>query len=143
MNREQKRALTILISMSLAIVLAIAAVTMKALDVHWLSILLVFFVAAVPCAGVVVFFRLRPDAGTVMFDERDREIQRSAALASSVTAYSLLMVGSFAACFILGERTSIPVTCLPLVVAGAGLCQAYAFFVSLFVRYGRGGDSHE
>jgi hypothetical protein len=143
MNREQKRALAIVISMSLTLILAIATVTMSILHVRWLSILLLFSVAAVPCAGVVVFFRLRPDTGAVTFDERDHEIQRNANLASFGTAYLFLMLASFAPGFILGEKASIPVTWLPLMVVGAGLCHAYAFFVSIFIQYGRAGKGEQ
>jgi len=138
MNRQQKRTLAILISISAALILAIAAVvTRHVLQARSLSILLVFSVAATACAGAVVFFRLRPRQGTVMFDERDREIQRNASLSAFGSVFFFLMLASFATAFILGEKASIPVTCLPLIVAGAGIFYAYAFFVSLVIQYGR------
>ncbi|MEN6428484.1 MAG: hypothetical protein ABFE13_24315 [Phycisphaerales bacterium] len=139
MNRQQKRALAILSSMSLTLLLAVAAVMMSILRVCWLSILLLFFVAVVPCAGGVMFFRLRPAGGAVMFDERDMEIQRNANLASFSIAYLFLMLASFAPGFILGEKASIPVTWLPGLAVVAGVCHAYAFFLSLLVQYSRGG----
>jgi len=140
MNRQQKRALAILSSMSLTLLLAVAAVTMSIFHVRWLSILLLFFVAVVPCVGGVVFFRLRPAGGAVMFDERDMEIQRNANLASFGIAYLFLMLASFAPGFILGEKASIPVTWLPGMAVAAGVCHAYAFFVSLLIQYGRQGE---
>ena len=143
MNREQKRALAILISMSLTIILAIAAVTMGILHVHWLGILLLLSVVAVSCAGAVAFFRLRPNQGTVMFDERDKEIHKNASLTSFGIAYLFLMVASFAPAFIVGEKASIPVTWLPWMFVGAGLCHAYAFFVSILIQYGRGGTDEQ
>ena len=143
MNREQKRALTILISMSVAIVLAVTAVMMKMFHLRWLSVLLVLTVPVVACTGGIVYFRLRPHTGTVAFDERDQEIQRKASLVASGFGYVFLLLGSFAATFILGENASIPVASLPLIVAAAGVGYAYAFFVSLVIQYGRGGHDHE
>lgn len=139
MNREQKRALTILISMSVTIVLAATVVAMKMLHLRWLGILLLPLVASAACAGGIVYFRLRPKAGSVTFDERDREIQRNANLAGLGTVYFFLGLGSYLPGLILGEGTVISVAWLPLMVAAAMVCHAYAFFVSLLVQYGRGG----
>jgi hypothetical protein len=138
MNREQKRALAILVSMTLAILLAVAAVTTMTFYARWLSIPLVFAVAAVACAGGVVFFRLRPDRSAVAFDERDQEIQKNANLTSFVIAYLFLILASFAPIYIFGEEATIPITWLPAMFVGAGLCHAYAFFVSLLIQYGHG-----
>jgi hypothetical protein len=138
MNREQKRALTILISMSVVIMLAVVAVTMKMLHLRWLGILLLLFVAAAACVGGIVYFRLRPKEGRVVFDERDREIQRNANLAGFGMAYFLLGLGSFVPSLILGGEATISVAWLPLMVAAAMACHAYAFFVSILVQYGRG-----
>ncbi len=138
MNREQKRALAILVSMTLAILLAVAAVATRTFYARWLSILLVFAVAAVACAGGVVFFRLRPDRSAVAFDERDQELQKNANLTGFGVTYLLLILVSFVLAFALDEKASIPVASLPLMFVGAGLCHAYAFFISIFIQYGRG-----
>lgn len=138
MNREQKRALVILISMTLTVVLAGAAVATKTFGVRWLSLLLVASVAAVACTGGVVFFRLRQDKSTVAFDERDQEIQKNANLTSLRTAYLFLVLACFTPTLILGENASIPVASLPWLFVGVGLCHAYAFFISIFIQYGRG-----
>jgi len=136
MNREQKRALGILISMTLAGVLAGAAVATKTFGVRWLSLLLVASVAAVACTGGVVFFRLRPDKSIVAFDERDQEIQKKANLTSFGIAYLFLIVACFTPTLVLGENASIPVASLPLLFVGTGLCHAYVFFISIFIQYG-------
>ncbi len=137
MNRYRKQALAILISILLVLILSVAAVTMVALQVRWLGIALVGSVAAVACAGGVVFFRFRPNTGTVAFDERDREIQRNANLTSATAVYCLLMPASFAPLLIVGEKASIPVTWLPLMFVGVGVLHACVFFVSLLIQYGR------
>jgi hypothetical protein len=137
MNQYQKRALAILISILLVLILSVVAMTMVALQVRWLGIALVCSVAVVACAGGVVFFRLRPSVGAVAFDERDKEIQRNANLTSFGTVYFLLMLASFAPLLIAGEKASIPVACLPLICAGVGVLHACVFFVSLLIRYGR------
>ncbi len=139
MNREQKRALTILISMSVTIVLAVTAVVMKMLHLRWLGILLLPFVVAAACVGGIVYFRLRPRGGSVVFDERDREIQRNANLAGFGMVYFLLGLGAFAPGLILGEEAAISVAWLPMMIAAAMVCHAYAFVASLLVQYGRRG----
>ena len=143
MNREQKRALVILISMSLTIALAVGAVTVNTLGVRWVAILLLVSVAVVPCAGGIVFFCLRPDTGTVVFDERDNEIQKNANLTGMGIAYLFLMLASFAPWFLIGEKASIPAAWLPGMFVGAGVCHAYAFFFSILIQYGGGADNRE
>lgn len=136
MNRHQKQALAILISILLVVLLSVAATVMVALQLRWLGIALVVAVAFAACAGGVVFFRLRPNTGAVAFDERDKEIQRNANLTSVTTVYLLLALASFAPLFIAGEKTSIPVTWLPLIFAGGGVLHACVFFISLVIQYG-------
>ncbi|MEN6335192.1 MAG: hypothetical protein ABFE01_13105 [Phycisphaerales bacterium] len=139
MNREQKRALTVLTSMSAVVVLIATGVAMKTLNLRWLGVLLLLCVAIVSCLGGIVYFGLRPKADAIRFDERDREIQRHASLVGFGVMYLFLCLGSFAPVLILGEKTAISVAWLPLMVAAAGVCHAYAFFISLLVQYGRGG----
>jgi hypothetical protein len=136
MIREQKRAWAIVISMSLAAIFCMAAGathyfgggSMKG----W-----ILAAAVVQAAGVIVFFRFKPDKGAVAFDERDKQLQRNASLAGFGAAYLFIILASFAPIAILGENASMPVKWMPLLLVGAGLCQAYAFFVAILVQYGR------
>jgi archaellum biogenesis protein FlaJ (TadC family) len=143
MNSEQKRAWAIVLSMSLAAVLCVAALVLRHFELRLPAILLFVAAAVVQGAGVVVCFRIKPDPGAVTSDERDKQIEKNAYLAGFGAVYLFVIVASFAPIGILGEKASIPVTWLPFLLVGAGLCQAYAMCVATLVQYGRGGNSHE
>lgn len=135
MNREQKRALAIVISMSLTMILGGTALAVHVLKLGSASIL-VCLAAVAQGAGVLVFFRVKPDKGAVTSDERDKQIEKNANLAGFGAVYLFIILASFAPIGILGEKASIPVTWLPFLLVGAGLCQAFAFFVAILVQYG-------
>ncbi len=83
-------------------------------------------------------FRIKPDQGAVTSDERDKQIEKNAYLAGFGAVYLFVIVVSFAPIAVLGERASIPVTWLPGLLVGAGLCQAYAMSMATLIQYGRG-----
>ena len=140
MNREQKRAWAIVIGMSLAMILGVAALAVHLLELGSPRILL-FAAALAQGTGVLVCFRVKPDEGAVASDERDKQIEKNANLAGFGAVYFFIIVVSFAPIAILGEKASIPATWFPGLLVGAGLCQAYAYFVAILVQYGRGGEN--
>lgn len=142
MNREQKRAWAIVISMSLALMLAVVAGVLHLLDLGSPR-LLVGVAAVVQGTGVVLCFRVKADPGAVTSDERDKQIEKNAYLAGFGAVYLFVIVASFAPIAVLGEKASIRVTWLPGLLVGAGLCQAYAMCVAILVQYGRGGKGNE
>jgi len=143
MNREQKRAWAIVVSMSLAAVLCLTALVLRHVGLHLPTILLFAPAAVVQGAGVVVCFRIKPDQGAVTSDERDKQIEKSAYLAGFGAVYLFVIVASFAPIAVLGEKASIPVTWLPGLLVGAGLCQAYAMSLATLIQYGRGGRGEQ
>jgi hypothetical protein len=142
MNREQKRARAIVISMSLAMILCIAAAVMHHLGGSSAKALVVA-AAVVQGLGVLVCLRVKPDKGRVVSDERDKQIEKNAYLAGFGAVYLFVIVASFAPIAIFGEKGSLPVTWCPALLIGAGFCQAYAMSVATLIQYGRGGDGHE
>ena len=140
MNREQKRAWSIVIGMSLALVLCIAALIVHRLGAGSPKPLLVL-AAVAQGTGVLMCFRAKPDKGAVTSDERDKQIEKNANLAGFGAVYFFIIVMSFAPIAILGEKASIPVTWMPGLLVGAALCQAYAFFVAILIQYGRAGNA--
>jgi len=137
MNREQKRAWAIVISMSLALILVVVAGVLHFLDLGSPR-LFVYMAALVQAIGVLACFRVQPDPGVVISDERDKQIEKNAYLAGFGAVYLFVIIASFAPIAILGEKASVPVTWLPGLLVGAGLCQAYAMCVAILVQYGRG-----
>lgn len=140
MNREQKRALAIVISMSLAAVLCVAALVSRHLELGWPTILLFVAAGVVQGTGVLVCLNVKPDQGAVTSDERDKQIEKNAYLAGFGAVYLFVIVASFAPIAIFGEKGSLPVTWCPALLIGAGFCQAYAMSVATLVQYGRGGQ---
>jgi len=139
MNREQKRAWALVVGMSLALLCVIVAGVLHLLEMGG-SRLFVYAAALAQGAGVIVCLRVKPDTGAVTTDERDKEIEKSAYLAGFGAVYLFVIVVSFAPIAILGEDASIPVTWMPGLLVGAGLCQAYAMSIATLLKYGRGGD---
>ncbi len=87
--------------------------------------------------------RIKPDQGTVTSDERDKQIEKNAYLAGFGAVYLFVIVASFAPIAVLGEKASIPVTWLPGLLVGAGLCQAYAMSLATLIQYGRGIEDEQ
>jgi hypothetical protein len=143
MNREQKRAWALVVSMSLAAVLCITALVLRHVGLHLPTILLFIPAAVVQGAGVVVCLRIKPDQGAVTSDERDKQIEKNAYLAGFGAVYLFVIVASFAPIAVLGEKASVPVTWLPGLLVGAGLCQAYAMSLATLIQYGRGGKGEQ
>ena len=142
MNREQKRALAIVVSMSVAAVLAIAALAAHYFDRGPARLLLVA-AAVVQGAGVLVCLRVKPDKGAVTSDERDKQIEKNAHMAGFGAVYLFVIVASFAPIAIFGEKGSLPVTWCPALLIGAGFCQAYAMSVATLIQYGRTGKGDQ
>ncbi|MEN6575198.1 MAG: DUF2178 domain-containing protein [Phycisphaerales bacterium] len=95
MNREQKRALAIVVSMSVAAILAIAALAARHFDWRPARLLLVA-AAVVQGTGVLVCLRVKPDQGAVTSDERDKQIEKNSHLAGFGAVYLFVIVVSFA-----------------------------------------------
>ena len=136
MNREQKQAWAMVISMSLVLILIIAAGVLYLLEADSPH-LLIYAAVVVLVSGVMVCLRVKPDKGAVTSDERDKQIEKNANLAGFGAVYLFVIVASFAPIAILGEDGSIPVTLMPGLLIGAGMCQAYAKFVAILIQYGR------
>lgn len=143
MNREQKRAWALVLSMSLAAILCVAALVLRHLGLHLPSVLLFVAAAVVQGTGVLVGLRVRPNPGAVTSDERDKQIEKNAYLAGFGAVYLFVIVASFAPIGILGEKALIPVTWLPFLLVGAGLCQAYAMCIATLIQYGREGKGEQ
>ncbi len=139
MNREQKRAWSIVISMSLAAVLCVAALVLRHLGRGTAVVPLFIAAGVIQGTGVFVCLRIKPDKGAVTSDERDKQIEKNAYMAGFGAVYLFVIVASFAPIAIFGEKGSLPVTWCPALLIGAGFCQAYAMSVATLIQYGRTG----
>lgn len=142
MNREQKRAWAIVVSMSLAVPLFVGGLISRHYGFSLPAVVLTAVAAVVQGTGVLACLRVKPDAGAVTSDERDKQIEKNSHLAGFGAVYLFVIAVSFAPIAIFGEKGSFPVTWCPALLIGAGFCQAYAMSVATLIQYGRGGNDH-
>lgn len=142
MNREQKRAWAIVVSMSLAVPLFVGGLISRHYGFALPAVALTAVAAVVQGTGVLACLRVKPDAGDITSDERDKQIEKNSHLAGFGAVYLFVIAASFAPIAIFGEKGSFPVTWCPALLIGAGFCQAYAMSVATLIQYGRGGNDH-
>ena len=139
MNRVQKIAWLFVVTVSLGVVFSIAATSLLYVKVGmpraWAGLA---FLAVVGLGGLgpLVF---RKNKGAVACDERDRIINRRAALAAFTIAYLFVGLACMLPFFVLGPDGSMSVTWLPMIFMGAGLMTFFVHSVAILVQYGRGG----
>jgi len=138
MSQIQKIAWVFVVSTSAALIVSLATVGILYYYAGMPKALAGFSFMGIAGLGGLAPLLIRKDAGPVAVDERDKQIEKNANLAGFGAVYLFIILVSFAPIAILGEKASIPVTWLPGLLVGAGLCQAYAFFVAILVQYGRG-----
>jgi len=143
MNREQKIAWSLVITISLGFVLSCIAVAILYVKVGMPKALLGFSVVGLGGLGGFSPIIFRKDKGRVAFDERDRQIKRMAALAGFATSYLFVGLACMVPFSILGPKAMISVSWLPGVFGGAALSMFFVHSVVTLIGYGRGGKNHE
>jgi len=143
MNRAQKIAWLLVITISLGAVLSCIAFTVGYFMVGMpkaLAGLGFMSIAGIGGFGPLIFGK---DKGNVTFDERDKQIKRRAALASFGASYLIVGAACMIPFFILGPKASISVTWLPNIFGAAATCTFFTYSVAILVQYGRGGEDGE
>lgn len=143
MNRQQKIAWFLVITISLATVISCIAFTVAYFMVGMpraLGALGFMGIAGIGGFGPLIFGK---DKGNVTFDERDKQIKRRAALAMFGASYLVMGAVCMIPFFILGPKASISVTWLPSIFGAAGICAFFTHSVAILAQYGRGGGNDE
>ncbi len=138
MNRMQKIAWFLVVTISLGVIFSIAATILlyAKLGMPKAQAGLAFLaIAGLGGLGPLVF---KKDKGAVACDERDRIINRRAALAAFTIAYLFVGLACMLPFFVLGPDGSISVTWLPMIFMGAGLITFFVHSAAILVQYGRG-----
>jgi hypothetical protein len=138
MNRQQKIAWLIIITITTAVLLT-------SISVGILYILFGFPAAAAGLGflgitgicglGPVIF---KKEKGIVECDERDISINRKAANIGFVTAFLIVGLSCMLPFFILGPKHTISVVWLPMIFTAAGLSSIYTHSLAILVQYGKG-----
>ena len=137
MNRAQKISLTMVITFSLGLFLGIILIVMRLFDLGVPKIAFLFPVFIAGSGGIISITCFKKDKGAITSDERDKLIEKNAHLAGFGAVYLYVILVSFLPIGILGEDASIPVTWCPVLLIGAGFCQAFAQSLAILIQYGR------
>lgn len=143
MNRVQKVAWLLVIAISVAVLLAGGAVGILYVKVGMpkaLAGLSFIAIAGLGGLGPLIF---RKDKGKVTCDERDRLINRRAALAGFGAAYLVVGLACMVPFSVLGPDRAISVNWLPMIFMGAGISHFFVHSVAILIQYGWGGKENE
>lgn len=140
MNRMQKIAVYNLVVSSVALLLTIISVTTFYCLFGWPRAS-----AGLGTLGLTGFIGLSPfifkkDPGAITCDERDRLINRTAALAGFVCSYLYFCVACIVPFFLYGPKGQIEAQWLAWLPFGGFFAVVIVHAVVLLVLYGRGGD---
>jgi hypothetical protein len=137
MNRVQKIAWMIVITISLAVVLsAVAAgILYEKFGLPKAAEGLAFLgIAGIGGLGPLIF---KKDKGHITCDERDRIINHKATLAGWGAAYLIVGLSCMLPFLILGPNSTISVYWLPMIFTGAALSSFFMHSVAILILYGR------
>ncbi len=136
MNRAQKTAWLLVIIISVAFLLSCIAIAILYFKVGMPKALAGLGFMGIAGLGGFSPLIFQTEKGKVTLDERDRSINRRAALAGFGTSYLLVGLACMIPFFILGPKASISVTWLPYIFGGAGLSMFFVHSVAILFQYG-------
>ena len=93
------------------------------------------FMGLAGIGGLAPLF-FKKDPGKVEYDERDRQIQRRAALTGFALAYLIVGLATMVPYTILGPRIPITTSWLPPIFGAAGLTHFYSWSIAILTQYG-------
>ena len=143
MNRVQKIAWSFVVTISIAFLLSCIAIAILYVKVGMPKALAGIGFMGIAGLGGFSPLIFQTEKGKVTLDERDRLINRRAALAGFGTSYLLVGLACMIPFFILGPKASISVICLPYIFGGVGINMFFAHSVAILMQYGRGGKDVE
>ena len=136
MNRVQKIAWSFVVTISIAFLLSCIAIAILCFKVGMPKALAGLGFMGIAGLGGFSALIFQTEKGKVTLDERDRLINRRAALAGFGTSYLLVGLACMIPFFILGPKASISVIWLPYIFGVAGLGMFFVHSVAILVQYG-------
>ncbi len=143
MNREQKVALSSVVTILAAVVVSTVAIIILYRRVGMPEALR--GLAFMGIAGLGGFSPLifKKDKGQVTFDERDKLIQKRAAVAGFALAYLFVGLACMIPFLVLGPKATISVKWLPQIFIGACITHFFFYSLTILCEYGLGRKNHE
>lgn len=143
MNRAQKMAWSLVITISLGFALGVIAFAVLYVKVGMPKAIAGWAFMAIAGLGGFSPLIFRKDKGKVKFDERDKKIKRMAALAGFAASYLFIGLACMIPFSVLGPKASISVSWLPHIFGGAAITMFFVYSVAILIQYGRGGKDGE
>jgi len=143
MNRAQKTAWLLVITISAGFVLSCIAVVILYIKSGMPTALAGFMFMAVAAFGGLGPSIFKKDKGNITFDERDKLIKRRAALAGFGTSYLFVGLACMIPFFILGPMASISVIWLPNIWMGTFMIAFFVHSVAILIQYGWTGKGEK
>ena len=145
MNRIQKMAWWMAIWISAGVILAAIAVAILFLVIGmpWSIARAGLAFLGIAGFGGLASLIFKKDPGKVTCDERDRLINKRAAIAAFVSAYFVTGLACMLPFFILGPEATISVEWLPDIFMAAGFTAFLVHSIAILVQYGGKGEDNE
>ena len=142
MNREQKVALSLVVTTLVGVVTSIVTILILSRRIGMPEALKGLAFMGLSVLGSLSIFIFKKEKGKVTFDERDKLIQKKAALAGFALGY--LFVGL--AClipFYINRQALISVRWLPRIFIGGCITHLFFYSITILCEYGLGRKNHE
>jgi hypothetical protein len=143
MNREQKVALSSVVTILAAVVASTVAIIILYRRVGMPGALKGLAFMAIAGLGGLSPLIFKKDKGRVTFDERDKLIQKRAALAGFALAYLFVGLACMIPFIVLGPKADISVTWLPQICIGACITQFFFYSLTILFEYGFGSKGEK
>lgn len=143
MNREQKVALSFVVTILAAVVASTFAILILYRRVGMpeaLKGLAFMSICGLGCLSVFIF---KKEKGKVTFDERDKLIQKKAAIAGFALSYIFVGLACMIPFLVLGPKASIRVRWLPQIFMGACFTNLFFYSLTIFFEYGLGSKGEK
>jgi len=138
MNRTQKTTWFLIITILSAVVVSGVAVALLAVKIGMPKALAGGYFLGIAGLGGLAPLIFRKDKGKVRCDERDKLINRRAALAGFGSSYLLVGLVCMIPFFVLGPEANISVVWLPMIFVIACIGCFFGHSVAVLIQYGRG-----
>ncbi len=143
MNREQKVALSVVVTTLAAVVASTIAIIILYQKVGMPEALKGLAFMGFSGFGCLSMFIFKKEKGKVAFDERDKLIQKRAGIAGFALAYLFVGLACMIPFFVLGPKANISVTWLPRIFIGTGITHFFFYSITILCEYGLGSKGEK
>ena len=143
MNREQKVALSVVITTLTAVVASAVTIIILYRRFGMPEARKGLAFMALAGLGWLSMFIFKKEKGKVTFDERDKLIQKRAGLAGFALAYLFVCLACMIPFIVHGPKANISVTWLPQIVIGTCIAHSFFYSITIFFEYGFGNKGEK